>query len=281
MLVLMLPRISSRVSGFPVASPCLWGKLQNLSLSKVSKQVVMSLCVAGAALQTSLAKCHACHGICTLSPLDAALPMRFAKIRGTTHLKCCACHAKWRWTGPKWRPCHENCNASFENVAKVLRLPHKTTFDTLQNTSECHEVSRLPCETKQRHMKPPKVTPFAEHLIYRHGHKALTRTVADGCELLRTVADGWATSSEHTLNPQTPRVKREPMLCIRENTSLGQIPTAPLSIHQYFTRMFRHQVAGFWGPGWESFASGGKARRSFLFVEDAAEAAFQSWVLVI
>ena len=24
-------------------------------------------------------KCHACHGICTLSPLDAALPMRFTK----------------------------------------------------------------------------------------------------------------------------------------------------------------------------------------------------------
>ena len=46
----MLPRVSSRVSGFPVASPCLWGKLQNLSFSKVSKQVVMSFCVAGAAL---------------------------------------------------------------------------------------------------------------------------------------------------------------------------------------------------------------------------------------
>ena len=26
MFVLMLPRVSSRVSGFPVASPCLWGK---------------------------------------------------------------------------------------------------------------------------------------------------------------------------------------------------------------------------------------------------------------
>ena len=25
--------------------------------------------------------------------------------------------------------CHENCNASSENVAKVLHLPHKTTFD--------------------------------------------------------------------------------------------------------------------------------------------------------
>ena len=36
MLVLVLPRVSSRVSGFPVASPCLWGKRQNLSFSHVS-----------------------------------------------------------------------------------------------------------------------------------------------------------------------------------------------------------------------------------------------------
>ena len=33
MLVLMPPRVSSRVSGFPVASPCLWGKLHKLSFS--------------------------------------------------------------------------------------------------------------------------------------------------------------------------------------------------------------------------------------------------------
>ena len=31
MLVLVLPRVSFGVSGFPVPSPCLWGKLQNLS----------------------------------------------------------------------------------------------------------------------------------------------------------------------------------------------------------------------------------------------------------
>ena len=36
MLVLVLPPVSSRVSGFPVASPCLWGKLQNLSLCHVA-----------------------------------------------------------------------------------------------------------------------------------------------------------------------------------------------------------------------------------------------------
>ena len=44
MLVLLRPRILYRVSGFSVASPCLWGKLQNLSFSKVSKRVVMSVC---------------------------------------------------------------------------------------------------------------------------------------------------------------------------------------------------------------------------------------------
>ena len=50
MIVLVLPRVSSRVFGFLVASPCLWGKPQNLSFSKVSKEVVMSFCVAGVAL---------------------------------------------------------------------------------------------------------------------------------------------------------------------------------------------------------------------------------------
>ena len=50
MLVFLHPCVLSRVSGFPVASPCLWGKLQNLSFSKVSKQVVMPFCVAGVAL---------------------------------------------------------------------------------------------------------------------------------------------------------------------------------------------------------------------------------------
>ena len=50
MLVFSHPRVSSRVAGCPVASLCLWGKLENLSFSKVSKEVVMSFCVAGVAL---------------------------------------------------------------------------------------------------------------------------------------------------------------------------------------------------------------------------------------
>ena len=111
MLVLVLVRVSSRVSGCPVASPCLWGKLQNLSFchvancencrksrtkcwffcihvscleslvflwrrrvyggklenlssSNVSKQVVMPFCVAGVALcdiPTCLIMCRKCQ----------------------------------------------------------------------------------------------------------------------------------------------------------------------------------------------------------------------------
>ena len=48
----------------------------------------------------------------------------------------------------------------------------------------------------------------------------LARAVASGCGRLRTVADVNATSSQHTLNPQTPRVKREPLLRIPEKTEI-------------------------------------------------------------
>ena len=44
--------------------PCLWGKLQNLSFWNVSKQVVMSFCVAGVALcdiPTCLITCRKCQ----------------------------------------------------------------------------------------------------------------------------------------------------------------------------------------------------------------------------
>ena len=50
MLVFLYPRVLSRGACFSVASPCLWGKLENLSFSNVSKQVVMLFCVADVAL---------------------------------------------------------------------------------------------------------------------------------------------------------------------------------------------------------------------------------------
>ena len=141
-------------------------------------------------------KCHACHGICTLSPLDAALPMRFTK--NTQH-----------------------------DTSKVLRLPRKMTMDTCHtkrlstcyrtplNVTKCHA-----CHAKRSNntSETSKNDPSCK-TSHRHGHTGIARTVADGCERLRTVATVNATSSEHTLNPQTPRVKREPLLRIREKTT--------------------------------------------------------------
>ena len=126
------------------------------------------------------------------------------KTRNTTRLKCCACYEKWQWIRSKCCACHENCNTSSDNNAKVLRLPRKTTFDTFQNTSECHEVLRLPRETKQLHVwNLQKWPPPLRRTSHRHGHTGIARTVANGCERLRTVATVNARSSDHTLNPQS------------------------------------------------------------------------------
>ena len=148
-------------------------------------------CFVGGFCQFSshLTKCHVCHGIYTLSPLDAALTMRFAKNTQHDTSKVLRLPRKMTiWTRPKCCACHENCNTSSENVAKVLRLPHKTIFHTLKKMSESHEVPHLPRETKLTRLKPPKVIPSAELTIgtaIRPSRERL-RTVADGCERLRT-----------------------------------------------------------------------------------------------
>ena len=92
MLVLVRPCVSSRVSCFPLASPCLWGKLQNLSFSKVSKQVVMSFCVAGVALcdiPTSLITCRKCLWFSrhvAVSIREVAKPLLFEGFHAGCHV---------------------------------------------------------------------------------------------------------------------------------------------------------------------------------------------------
>ena len=104
-----------------------------------------------------------------------------------TSQKYCACHAKRLST---------RCRTRL-NVTKCHACHAKRSNDTLETSKNDHL-----CRTSQR-----------------HGHTEFVRTVANGCERLRMVATTNATSSEHTLNPQTPRVKREPLLRIREKAS--------------------------------------------------------------
>ena len=157
-----------------------------------------------------LTKCHAGHGICTLAPLDAALTLRFAKTRNATRLKCCACLPRKTTMGTsKVLRQLRKLQRIFCKRRKSMAPTTQNDFHTLQNSSECHDVPRLPRETKPRDDWNLQKWPLLQ--------AALTRTVANGCERLRTTADvNAATWSEHTLNPQTPRVKREPLLRIRE-----------------------------------------------------------------
>ena len=70
--------------------------------------------------------CHACHAICTLSPLDATVAMRQCDSQKTrnsysTPSKCCARVMQNDDGRVQCCACHETCNSSSDNDAEVLR----------------------------------------------------------------------------------------------------------------------------------------------------------------
>ena len=120
----------------------------------------------------------------------------------------------WRWKSPKCYACHEKCKSSFENDAKVVCLSLPVTLNDFRRVMKHVGMSQSATpaiRNKAQRSKPLKGTTFCS-TPHRHGHSDLT----NACDRLRTVAGANAASSEHTLNPQTPTVKREPLLLIRE-----------------------------------------------------------------
>ena len=109
--------------------------------------------------------CHACHGICTLSPLAAALTMPFAENAQHDMSKVLRLPRKMTL-----------------EVSKVLRLPRKmqrifwkrsktivpTTqnhfWHVLKNMLECHELPRLPREMKLCDAGKLQKGPFLKNL---------------------------------------------------------------------------------------------------------------------
>ena len=131
----------------------------------------------------------------------------FAKTRNATRLKCCACHTKWRWTRPKCCACHQNCPTHLLKTSQKYCACHtkqlSARHETRLNVTKCHAChvkrSNATCQTS-------KNDPFCK-TYYRHGHTALTQTVANGCGRLRTVANG-CRKVERT-HPQTPDPQSE------------------------------------------------------------------------
>ena len=158
----------------------------------------------------------------------------------------------------KRSPANAICKNTQRDTSRVLRLPRKMTMDTskvlrlprklqhifwkrrksiapatqndFRRVAEHVWMSRSATPATRNeattHWKPPKMTTSAELPIGTAG------VCTDGCERLRTVATTNATSSEHTLNPQTPRVKREPLLRIRE--TIAWLPCWQNQLHMFF-----------------------------------------------
>ena len=115
-----------------------------------------------------------------------------------------ACHAKRPWRSPK--------NATHLLKTKSTAPATQSDFwHVIKHVWMSQSATPATRNEATRRLEPPQVTPFAE--------LAIGTAIATSRERLRTVANVNATSSEHTLNPQTPRVKREPCYAFGKNTS--------------------------------------------------------------
>ena len=133
MLVLMLQCVSSRVSGFPLASPCLCGKLQNLPCFTVSKQVVMWFCVAGVALRDIVMCLQTCRKWFCVA--GAILLRRFQKMgcifrgrRGTLETSIIILHFAWQSTLCTVNSALYTLHSTLHTLHFRLYTPHFTLY---------------------------------------------------------------------------------------------------------------------------------------------------------
>ena len=173
--------------------------------------------------------------MCTLSPLDAAMTMRFAKNRqhDTTEVLCLPCKMTMEVCGKK-------CNLSSENGSDLLCPSHRITFDTLSNMFECHK-----CHTK-RGCGTLETSKSSDHFLISQRspeYSDLTRTLANGCKRrlrMRTVARRLANTP---WNPQAPKVKREPLLLATHSGNPINMVTTATAHGKIQTQKLLHQTA--------------------------------------
>ena len=121
-----------------------------------------------------LAMHHACHTICTLSPLDAALTNAISK-KNTQHdtSKLLRLPRKMNMdTSNKCCTCHEKGKPYSENLAAGLRLSHKTTFDTI-----CRHVrmSRPATPATQNDIEPVDTATLQENQRIETRHIGISK----------------------------------------------------------------------------------------------------------
>ena len=94
------------------------------------ESVTCKMCSVECGVSSHVTKFHACHAICTLSPRHAAPSLQFAEHTRHDTSKAVRLPREITTEVSKVLRCHENSNSTSENNAKVVRLQHKTSFDT-------------------------------------------------------------------------------------------------------------------------------------------------------
>ena len=160
MLVLRLQHASSRFFRLLMTSPCLWRKLQNLSFSKVSKQVITSFYVASADL-SDIATCLIMRR--KLFSVAGTLLIRFVcniilrgngAVLATLHLtlytqhstKVCTVNSTLHYTLLHPTTLYYTLHLTLHTWHSTLYTPHITlwtphfTLDTLHSTLALHTL---------------------------------------------------------------------------------------------------------------------------------------------
>ena len=157
-------------------------------------------------------KWHACHGICALSPVRAALTMPFAKDTQHDTSKVLRLPRKMTLEVPKVLRLPRKMQYSFWKRGKSIAPATQNHFwRVMKDVGMSQSATPATQNEAMLRWKASKVTRFAELTIgtaiaTSRGH---LRTVADGCGRKRNVR-------RTQLYPHTPRVKREPLIRIQE-----------------------------------------------------------------
>ena len=142
-----------------------------------------------------LAKCNVCHGICTLSPLDAALAMRFAK--STQHLKV-LCLPRQNDDGhvQSAAPATKTATHLLKTSPKYCAC-HTKRLSTRYETQLSRSATPATRNEATRRWKPANVTPVAK--------LAIGTAIRASRERLWTAANGWEQSRHvERTHPQPP-----------------------------------------------------------------------------
>ena len=83
---------------------------------------------------------------------------------------------------------------------------------SIRHQTRPHVTKSYTCHQERSHVtRPTSKTDLSRKIVYQHGHMAIVQAVADGCERFDNI-------KRTHLDPQTPKVKRKPLLRIRDKS---------------------------------------------------------------